>query len=86
MDEKFRNDSATIEFGKILQGIEKKMFDENVRIYLNEKNKNLINNNITDTANENKENFFCFNNGITLVCKKYSCPDNPTDNKNSPLP
>lgn len=86
VDEIFRNDSATIEFSKILQGIEKKMFEENVRIHLNEKDKNLINNNIIDTANKNKENFFCFNNGITLVCKKYSCPDNPTDNKNSPLP
>lgn len=86
MDDDFRNDSATIEFSKISKGIEKKMFEENVRIHLNEKNNNLINNNIIDTANYNKENFFCFNNGITIVCKKYSCPDSLTDNKNSPLP
>lgn len=63
--------------------LERLVFEENVRIYLNENKKNQINNNIISTATSDKDRwkFFYFNNWITIVCDEYSCPGNNTNTK-----
>lgn len=83
-DEDLRNNSSEINFEKLKEcNIEKFIFEENVRVHLNEKENNMINNNIIETAKTNKDKFFYYNNWITIVCNDYSCPDN-IGNKKSP--
>lgn len=63
--------------------LERLVFEENVRIHLNENKRNQINNNIINTSSNEEERwkFFYFNNWITIVCNEYSCPDNPLNSK-----
>lgn len=56
--------------------LDEDVFDQNVRLYLKQKGK--INRNIFETArSDDRLNFFYFNNGITILCKKSSF--NPAD-------
>lgn len=63
--------------------LERLVFEENVRIHLNENKRNQINNNIMKTALslEDRSKFFYFNNWVTIVCDEYSCPDNKINPK-----
>lgn len=51
-------------------------FNDNVRIYIKQKSR--INKGIVSTVldEENNPNFFYFNNGLTLTCKKFKVPKN----------
>ena len=50
--------------------LDETFFDENVRFYLS---KNKINKNIEESArSSDNQNFFFYNNGITVVCSEYS--------------
>ena len=79
-----RKDTQIDDFSELLKySLEKNIFEENVRIYLNENRKNEINNKIIKTAisEEDKWNFFYFNNWVTIVCNNYSCPKNKKNTK-----
>ncbi len=51
------------------------LFGYNLREYIT-KNKLEVDNAIKDTIKNEKENFWFYNNGITIACKKYSLKDN----------
>ncbi len=53
-----------------------KLFDRNVRYYLGTSNK--INRDIYETAKNKPDNFYYFNNGITITC--YRCRDSIVNN------
>lgn len=50
-----------------------RLFDKNIRLYLGMKG-NIVNENMSKTLIDNtkKENFYFFNNGITLICEKFT--------------
>lgn len=50
----------------ICSKIDDKLFDDNVRIFLTKNNK--TNQKIIETAKKNPEDFFYYNNGITIIC------------------
>lgn len=57
------------------------LFSANIRGYLgSRKNENNINNNIKTTMEEQPENFFIFNNGITALVNKLHLPESHTSN------
>ncbi|PEK28190.1 hypothetical protein COL47_05980 [Bacillus toyonensis] len=58
------------------------LFSANIRGYLgSRKDKNNINNNIKNTMEEQPENFFIFNNGITALVNQLHLPEEGTPNK-----
>lgn len=65
-------ENVVAEYGDILLShTEKGVFDDNVRVYL--KQRTAINKNIKQTAltEEGSNNFFFYNNGITITCDKF---------------
>lgn len=65
-DNKLRNKTKCIDDDFINYEVDERAFDDNVRIFLGNSK---INNRILDTIKVDKENFYFYNNGITILIK-----------------
>ncbi len=68
-DERKRLQSQALSPADIVShGIQEELFDDNVRVYLSKSNK--VNKKILETAKNQAQDFFFYNNGVTVLCDK----------------
>lgn len=62
---------SVMEVYKLMEEFGDSLLEKNIRRYLG---KNVVNDGITETLldSDKRQNFFFFNNGVTMICKKFS--------------